>query len=139
MFKHILIPTDFTEKSLRAVEIAMQMAFQDMCKITLLHVIETIEGAEGDEFTEFYEKLRTHSQERLTELVKRFVSRDLLIQTEILYGNRANEIVRFAHENDIDLIVLSSHRIDATGEALGFGTISYKVGILAHCPVMMVK
>jgi nucleotide-binding universal stress UspA family protein len=139
MFKHILIPTDFTEKSLRAVEIAMQMAFQDMCKVTLLHVIETIEGAEGDEFTEFYEKLRTHSQERLTELVKRFVSRDLLIQTEILYGNRANEIVRFAHENDIDLIVLSSHRIDAAGEALGFGTISYKVGILAHCPVMMVK
>jgi nucleotide-binding universal stress UspA family protein len=139
MFKHILIPTDFTEKSLRAVEIAMQMAFQDMCKVTLLHVIETIEGAEGDEFTEFYEKLRSHSQERLTELVKRFVSRDLLIQTEILYGNRANEIVRFAHENDIDLIVLSSHRIDAAGEALGFGTISYKVGILAHCPVMMVK
>jgi nucleotide-binding universal stress UspA family protein len=139
MFKHILVPTDFTEKSLRAIEIAMQMGLQDISKVTLLHVIETIEGAEGDEFTEFYERLRTHSQERLTELVKRFVSRDLLIQTEILYGNRANEIVRFAHENDIDLIVLSSHRIDAGSEALGFGTISYKVGILAHCPVMMVK
>ena len=139
MFKHILVPTDFTEKSLRAVEIAMQMALQEMCKVTLLHVIETIEDAEGDEFTEFYERLRTHSQKRLTEIGKRFVSRDLLVQTEILYGNRASEIVRFAHENEIDLIVLSSHRIDAAGEALGFGTISYKVGILAHCPVMMVK
>jgi universal stress protein A len=139
MFKHILVPTDFTEKSLRAVEIAMQMAFQDMCEVTLLHVIEAIEDAEGDEFTEFYERLRAHSQKRLTEIVKRFVSKDLLIQTEIVYGNRANEIVRFAHENDIDLIVLSSHRIDAASEALGFGTISYKVGILAHCPVMMVK
>jgi nucleotide-binding universal stress UspA family protein len=139
MFRHILIPTDFTEKSLRAVEIAMQMALQDMCKVTLLHVIETIEDAEGDEFTEFYERLRTHSQKRLAEIVDRFVNRDLLIQTEILYGNRAKEIVRFAHENDIDLIVLSSHRIDAGSEALGFGTISYKVGILAHCPVMMVK
>ena len=139
MFKHILVPTDFTEKSLRAVEIAMQMALQEMCKVTLLHVIETIEDAEGDEFTEFYERLRTHSQKRLTEIGKRFVSRDLLVQTEILYGNRASEIVRFAHENEIDLIVLSSHRIDAAGGALGFGTISYKVGILAHCPVMMVK
>jgi nucleotide-binding universal stress UspA family protein len=67
------------------------------------------------------------------------MSGELLVQTEILYGNRANEIVRFAHENDIDLIVLSSHRIDVASEALGFGTISYKVGILAHCPVMMVK
>jgi nucleotide-binding universal stress UspA family protein len=139
MFKHILVPTDFTEKSLRAVEIAVQMAFQDLCKVTLLHVIEAIEDAEGDEFTEFYERLRRHSQERLTEIVKRFLSKDLLIQTEILYGKRANEIVRFAHENDIDLIVLSSHRIDAASEAMGFGTISYKVGILAHCPVMMVK
>lgn len=139
MFEHILVPTDFTEKSLRAVEIAMQMAFQDICRITLLHVIETIEDAEGDEFTEFYDRLRTHSQKRLMEIVNRFVSKDLLIQTEILYGNRANEIVRFAHENEIDLIVLSSHRIDTGSEALGFGTISYKVGILAHCPVMMVK
>ena len=139
MFKHILVPTDFTEKSLRALEIAMKMAFQDMCRVTVLHVIETIEDAEGDEFTEFYERLRTRSHKRLTEIVDRFVSRDLLIQTEILYGNRANEIVRFAQENSIDLIVLSSHRIDAASEALGFGTISYKVGILAHCPVMMVK
>ena len=80
----------------------------------------------------------THKRGSL-RLVERYVSRELLIQTEILYGNRANEIVRFAHENDIDLIVLSSHRIDAATEALGFGTISYKVGILAHCPVMMVK
>ena len=139
MFKHILIPTDFTEKSIRAVEIAIKMALQDMCRVTLIHVIETIEDAEGDEFAEFYERLRSHSQKRLTEIVNRFVSGDLLIQTEIVYGNRANEIVRFAHENDIDLIVLSSHRIDAGTEAMGFGTISYKVGILAHCPVMMVK
>jgi nucleotide-binding universal stress UspA family protein len=57
----------------------------------------------------------------------------------ILYGNRAAEIVRYAMETGIDLIVLSSHRIDPKDPATGWGTMSYKVGFLSQCPVLLVK
>jgi len=58
---------------------------------------------------------------------------------EVIFGNRAPEIVRYAVEAGIDLIVLKSHRIDLQNPSAGWGTVSYKVGILAQCPVLLVK
>ena len=56
-----------------------------------------------------------------------------------MYGNRAQEIVRYAMEAGVDLIVLTSHRIDLQDSSAGWGTVSYKVGILSQCPVLLVK
>jgi len=41
--------------------------------------------------------------------------------------------------NRVDLIVLTSHKIDLAHPAEGWGTTSYKVGILCQCPVLLVK
>jgi len=56
-----------------------------------------------------------------------------------LAGNRVKEILSFSQEHEIDLIVLNSHKIDFKDPSQGWGTISYKVGILSRCPVMLVK
>jgi nucleotide-binding universal stress UspA family protein len=58
---------------------------------------------------------------------------------EVVFGHRAPEIVRYAAEVGADLIVLTSHRIDLQNPAAGWGTVSYKVGILAQGPVLLVK
>jgi hypothetical protein len=56
----------------------------------------------------------------------------------VLYGRRLDEILRFAESHRNDLIVMSSHKLPLRrGEA--WGTISYRVGLLARCPVMLVK
>ncbi len=47
--------------------------------------------------------------------------------------------MRYAVEEGMDLIVLKSHRIDLENPSAGWGTVSYKVGILAQCPVLLVK
>jgi nucleotide-binding universal stress UspA family protein len=75
----------------------------------------------------------------MQQAVKDYNNRGPLIRTTILFGKRAPGIVDFAHQNKIDLIVLSSHKIDRRDPLSGWGTISYKVAFLAHCPVMMVK
>jgi nucleotide-binding universal stress UspA family protein len=139
MFKHILVPTDFTDQSLKAIDIAIRMALRDVNKVTLLHVIETIADADSEEFDVFYDKLAKRAQNKLGEMARRYDREDLVIHTEIMYGKRAIEIVKFARENAVDLIVLSSHKIDRKNALGGWGTISYKVGILSHCPVMLVK
>jgi nucleotide-binding universal stress UspA family protein len=56
-----------------------------------------------------------------------------------VFGSRAHEIVRYATEVGVDLIVLTSHRIDLHHPSAGWGTVSYKVGILSQCPVLLVK
>jgi universal stress protein A len=124
---------------LRALDIALKMALSEGCKLSLLHVIETIENSEYEEFKDFYGKLRKRAEKKLDEMTARHAGEVLSIHSEIIYGNRAREIIDFAQQHDVDLIVLSSHKITKEIPAQGWGTISYKVAILSHCPVMMVK
>ena len=138
MFKHILVPTDLTDRSTTALEVAVKMALLEGGKITLLHVVETIEDSECNEFEDFYRKLERRAYRRLNKMAGLF-EESVLIEKQITFGKRVGGIVRYAHERDIDLIVLSSHRIEPQDMTSGWGTISYRVSILSHCPVMLVK
>jgi universal stress protein A len=140
MFKNILVPTDLTDKSIKALEIAVNMTKDNACRITLLHVVETIDDDEGEvEFQEFYNKLAGRAGKKMAELVNEYGTDKIDIHTEIIYGKRVSEIVKYASANDIDLIILSSHKLEDMESMDGWATISYRVGILAPCPVMMVK
>jgi nucleotide-binding universal stress UspA family protein len=139
MFKNILVPTDFTEKSHTALDIALKISKGEKFVITLLHVIETIDDADEEEFDEFYRKLKERAQQKIDEIAGLYPEYDGCIMKEILFGSRVREIVKFAHEKSIDLIVLSSHRIDRMEAAADWATISYKVAILAQCPVLIAK
>ncbi len=138
MFSSILIPTDFTPKSRPALEIGKNLAKIFGSKLTLLHVIETIEGTSFDEFKDFYEKLYKKAERELQRLIDKHGD-EITIHKAIVFGKRAPEIVKYAHLNMVDLIIMSSHKIDPSQEQQGFGTISYKVGLMATCPILLVK
>ncbi|NLD37135.1 MAG: universal stress protein [Desulfatiglans sp.] len=139
MFRNILVPTDLTEKSLKAIEIAAGMGKGKPCHITLLHVVETIEDDEGDEFREFYDKIAARAEKNMAKIARRYETDNIKIHTDIIYGRRVHEIVKYASVKGIDLIILSSHKLNEMESNDGWATISYRVGILAPCPVMMVK
>ena len=136
MFKNILVPMDLSEKSTRALDIAVGLNSDRARRITVLHVIETIEGDDQEDFSGFYERLRVRAEKEMAEIVDRYQGDDWLIDHQIVFGKRVTEIVRFAYEHGMDLIVLGSHQIEPTED---WATISYRVGILSHCPVLMVK
>lgn len=140
MFTNILVPTDLTENSRKAVRIALDMASREEgARITLLHVIEVIDDTDESEFREFYDKLMKRAQEGMAWLTEPFKEDSEYFDQKILFGKRVREVVNFARENNVDLIIVSSHRIDKVDMTQGWATISYKVGILSHCPVLMVK
>jgi len=139
MFKNILVPTDFTEKSYKALDIAVKLATQNHGKVTLLHVIETLEGMEREELSKFYEKLEAHAQKEMLRMIEQYRNKEVIADRRILLGKRAGEILNEARNLEIDLIVLSSHRVDPVNPNQDWATISYKVGILADCPVLMIK
>lgn len=139
MFKNILVPTDLTDKSIKALEIATGMIKEPTYRITLLHVVETIDDEGEGEFSEFYNKLADRAGRKMAELVNEYGTDKIDINTEIIYGKRVSEIVKYASKKEIDLIILSSHKLDDMESISGWATISYRVGILAPCPVMMVK
>ena len=128
----------FQKKGRKALDIAVAISSKGNETITLLHVIEAIEGDDED-FQEFYEKLRKRAQREMDEIAAEYERGGLVIDKEIFIGKRVQEIVRFANDHEVDIIILSSHRIENFETGEGWATISYKVGILAQCPVMMVK
>ena len=75
----------------------------------------------------------------MNRLARRVPGGVVQVESAVVDGRRADEIVKFAAANDVDLIVLASHRVNASMVNRDWGTISYKVGILAQCPVLLVK
>jgi universal stress protein A len=134
-----MVPVDLTDKNIVALNIAAQIAAQNKASITLLHVIETIPDLSFEELQEFYRNLEKKAMNKMNELAERLLEKGLTVHQKVQYGNRAEEIVKYATEHQIDLIVLTSHKVDLENPGRGWGTISYKVGILSQCPVLLVK
>src|SRR5262245_49415078 len=136
MFKRMLVPIDLSQKSLAAVDRAFELAVHFGSEVILMHVIETIEHVEFDELKEFYRRLETDAKKQMNELSARFIERKLNIDEALVYGHRTREIVDYATARHVDLIVMSSHRIDPEHAAHDWTSISYAVAILSPCPVL---
>lgn len=139
MFEKILVPVDLTKKNEVAVDTAAQMAAYGPGSVTLLHVIETL-ALPFEELREFYDALETRAESEMARLARPLVGSGLQnVERVVAYGRRAEETVRYADEHGFDLIVLSSHTVDPDSPGLGWATLSYKMAILAQCPVLLVK
>jgi nucleotide-binding universal stress UspA family protein len=136
MFQRLLVPTDLTEATQRAIDVALGLASPRGAQIGLLHVIERIPNLDDSEMRTFYDRLERDAQARMRELsAKAGVSGDVEVVPYVVLGRRADEIVRFAEAGGTDLIILQ-HESDR-GALLG--SIAYKVSILAPCSVLILK
>ena len=137
-FHRILVPTDLTDRTQRALELTVRLA-GNASHVTLLHVVQTVPNLAFDDLRPAYEKLRDRAARKMTSFATRITSPKLRIEIKIVYGPRAETIVKIATAMRADLIVLPSHRVNPAMVGRDWGTISYKVGLLAQCPVLLVK
>ena len=141
MFSDILVPVDLTEKNRAAVEVAADLArrAEGDARLTLLHVIETIDHVPFEDLEDFYSTLEEKAEAGLEALAGLLPAGGPEIRRRVVYGHRARAIVDYAVDEGCDLIVLSSHRVDPERRGEDWATISHKVAILAPCPVLLVK
>ena len=142
MFRKILVPVDFTEKNEAALSSALEIAGRsdgEESEIALLHVVETIEHIDFEDMGDFYRGLETRAAAKLFAMEERFRRAGVRVRHEILFGKRAETVVRYAEDHAMDLVILSSHQVDRDHPALGWGTISYRIAIVVRCPVLLVK
>ncbi len=138
-FQHILIPLDFTEKNLAALNIAFDLAIAENARVTLLHVVEQVSGEVDAELSEFYHRLKTRAESELESRSQRFDLAGIDVDCKIRIGQRLHEIVTDSIERSADLIVMSSHKPDLTRPLQTWATLSYQVSVLCQCPVLLVK
>jgi nucleotide-binding universal stress UspA family protein len=138
-FSRILVPLDLSTTGESAIQMALDLVDVAAGTVWLLHVIETIEGAEEGEFDAFYAELEAKARAKLAQWIAEADDRGARIESLIVYGHRAREILRQAEELGADLIVLSSHRFDRDRPAGGIGTISHQVALVSDCPVLLMR
>jgi nucleotide-binding universal stress UspA family protein len=107
--------------------------------VTLVHVIQTVPGLPFTELAPFYKQLRASAERKLSALARTTVGRGVDVAVEITYGPRAETIVKTATARKANLIVLASHRVNPSAAGRDWGTVSHRVGLLARCPVLLVK
>jgi len=139
VFSKILVPLDLSSRGETTIPMALDLADPDQGVVWLLHVIETIEGADDGDLAAFYSELENKARAALNVWIDDFGSAGAKIEPRISYGHRAKEILKQAEELGCDLIVLSSRRIDRDRPAGGIGTISHQVALVCDCPVLLIR
>jgi nucleotide-binding universal stress UspA family protein len=133
----VLVPVDFSEESLRAVEVALQIV-EDPSELHVIHVLPPLAANDPavlwDVVSE--ETATKRAQERMEELFggPRYAGH----VDAVSFGAPAAEIASYADEIGADLIVLPSH--GRTGmKRLLIGSVAERVVRHAHCPVLVLR
>lgn len=128
--KKILTTTDFSEYSAEALDYAISIA--DMYQAEL-HVIHVVEG-QAVEVADVIGRAR----KRLRQFVIDRVDESVWIIQAVRNGHPHEEIIKYAKELGIDLIVLATHGRTGLSYII-MGSIAEKVIRHSHVPVLTVK
>jgi nucleotide-binding universal stress UspA family protein len=138
----ILIPVDFSETGLLALEHGVFMARIFKADLFLLHVIETVEFAFNSDpmvLVSNDEEERKMVSKSLMILRDKIMSTDNIdITTLISRGRVVSSIIDAAADNHIDLIVMGTHGAKGFKEYF-MGSNAHKTVKMAPCPVITVQ
>ena len=142
--KRILVPTDFSDHSHNALRYAAAFADKFGAEIFLLHVFQDLAVSQPEAVTVGppimapIEQFMASAQASLERLIKDSKFAGLTIHTEVRPGAPFEEIVQFATDKDIDLIVMGTHGRGWLAHVL-LGSVTEKVVRKAPCPVLTVR
>lgn len=140
MFKHILVPTDGSDLSGRAVDLALQLAKSVGAKVSGVHVIvhsSSIAHGLGDTMLPLQNLAKQAAAAFLKEFGERASKSGVPHDAFHVTGESAwEEIVRVATERNCDLICMASHGRRGLGAVL-LGSETVKVLTYAKVPVLV--
>ncbi|WP_265109629.1 universal stress protein [Halosolutus halophilus] len=136
----VLVAYDGSEPAQKAAERAFSEYADE--EIVLLRVVEAADGSTGagielakDFFGKRKEKASEEIQEEVTDLAG---ADDVEFRTEIAVGNPVREILRYAEEHDVDLIIVGNHGRSGVSRVL-LGSVAEKIVRRAPIPVTVVR
>jgi len=138
--ERILVPVDFSDCSLDALEYAVVVAQQAKASLMLLHVLEPV--SYGLDFTLSHMRTREHVREswtkRLKELTSSHQHSHVAMEFQLRGGLPADSILDSAQTLPCDLIVMGTHGRRGISHTIS-GSVAEAVLRKSHCPVIAVR
>ncbi len=139
--KSILFPVDFTSSSEKVLPYVKLMAEKLGAKIHLVHVVRGAEEFAGFEMgAAWYSSFEKELIDGAEKAMRRFVEENGLddAETAVIVGNAGEEIVKYAADKGIDMIIMGTHGRKGL-EKIMFGSVAAEVVKMAKCPVLTVN
>ncbi|MBN1449636.1 MAG: universal stress protein [Anaerolineales bacterium] len=143
-FSHIIVPTDGSETSINAGQLAIHMASLCPTKITFVYVIDEKTAEEVSRTTrrtldEVHAEFSDTANRYLDYLSHLASNRGISTARTIRYGTPYIEITELAREVNADLIVIGRAGGLGTQRLARIGAVAERVIEYAHCPVLTVR
>lgn len=142
----ILVPVDFSEHSIHAVDYALRLAGVFGSRVVLVHVYHfpvelltdwsaygTLAGS-----AEILEGLRKDREEQMAALAREKARPGLPLTTRVVDGTPFSEICKAARSEGANLIVMGTRGLTGLKHVL-IGSTAEKVVRKAPCPVLVLK
>lgn len=139
----ILLPTDFSDYSTAATKYACELAARFDSELHVLHTLEhylspTPTFGFGLDMPTFVKESKAAAEKKLTRLIDSSWSVGRTVIRSVIEGSPRVEIIRYAREANIDLIVLSTHGRTGLSHVM-LGSVAESVVRTAPCPVLTVR
>jgi nucleotide-binding universal stress UspA family protein len=143
--RRILSATDFSTNAKLALEYACGLADKFQAELHILHVLPVIVNQlVADPYAayglpaDFEDRVRASAEKALSELPDPSWAGHPCVVRELRRGSPFVEIVQYARENHMDLIVLGTHGRSGLTHML-LGSVAERVVRTAGCPVLTIR
>ncbi|MCD6145434.1 MAG: universal stress protein [Methanosarcinales archaeon] len=141
LYKKILIATDGSDNTRKAIKYGIELARIADADVYAVYVLDAGAFAAlpmDAAWESMYELLRTEGSEALKYVEDAGSEAGVPVEGVILDGHPAHEIVDYATENEIDLIVMGT--LGRTGlDRILLGSVASKVVHTSDIPVMIIR
>ncbi|MFB6135022.1 MAG: universal stress protein [Halanaeroarchaeum sp.] len=141
LYDRILVPTDGSEATRRAIREAVALAAEHDATIHALYVLNTASFASiptESSVEGVSEMLEREGDAALDDVEKEAVERGVPVERVQLDGSPAREIVRYAEREDCDLVVMGTHGRGGIDRLL-LGSVAERVVRSSSVPVLTVR
>ena len=138
--ERILVPSDFSRRSLAALERAIDLAREHYSEIVLVHVIEPLPYAAGSwsDSTQLLEHCAEEGRNQLARLTERAVALYPKCTSEVHFGILHEAILELARKLNVDLIVVATRSHHGFFERIRV-SLAERLLRQAPCPVLAVQ
>jgi nucleotide-binding universal stress UspA family protein len=136
LLRHLLLPTDFSSNSSRALEYVERLASRGAGQVTLLNALD-VPGEEA--YPPGYQEIATGAaRELLAKWQERLLKAGIpVVHDRFDPGHPIPAILRVLESQDISLIVMGTQGKGFIKE-LFLGSVAHNVSRLAPCPILLI-
>lgn len=137
---HLLVPVDYSEKSIFGLEMANLLASKYNSKVTVLNVIKGVDPIWSDSFSEEEKEILI---KKLKKHLETFSSKHLPnVKTDVSFviekGKLCDTILEFSEKNDISTIIMGTSTVNNIKKWI-IGTNALRIVAESKIPVITVK